>query len=340
MSPHTTPATDEKLVAISMSFDRDNLLARGLGLEHLKELLIRLARPLLREEVSLGYGGHWQEAEDNFTFELLRLVSAEKAVEAERKTVGLESPKVGRLINHSAWPDYQKITPAIEAEWINACRIVRVTPEMARFTESLPTSCSQNMAERKALLRKAVCLSSMRKFAQNGITLEIPDSRQTEIIPPISARIVLGGRIAGYSGFVPGIVEEVLLSLEAGKPLFLLGGFGGAAEVLAKALLAKFGAPMPVELGETWQRRHTPALTNLTDAFRNVPIPSGVRNTAELLATTRAVVENARSDLPAALNCGLNEADTRRLLATSDMREAITLVRKGLLALRLLRETP
>jgi hypothetical protein len=37
--------TSGPLVAISVSFERDNLLARGLGLDHLKELLVRLTRP-------------------------------------------------------------------------------------------------------------------------------------------------------------------------------------------------------------------------------------------------------------------------------------------------------
>ena len=41
------------------------------------------------------------------------------------------------------------------------------------------------------------------------------------------ARIVLGGRVAGYKGRMPGIAEEALLSLQAQQPVFLLGGFGG-----------------------------------------------------------------------------------------------------------------
>jgi hypothetical protein len=36
----------KKAIAFSISYERTNLLARGLGLEHLQELLLRLARPL------------------------------------------------------------------------------------------------------------------------------------------------------------------------------------------------------------------------------------------------------------------------------------------------------
>ena len=37
----------------------------------------------------------------------------------------------------------------------------------------------------------------------------------------IRARIVLGGRVEGYRGAMPGIAEEACLSLEAGQPVFL-----------------------------------------------------------------------------------------------------------------------
>ncbi len=42
------------------------------------------------------------------------------------------------------------------------------------------------------------------------------------------ARIVIGGKRAGFLGAMPGILEEILFSLENRKPLYLAGGFGGA----------------------------------------------------------------------------------------------------------------
>ncbi|QJR20226.1 hypothetical protein [Pelagibacterium halotolerans] len=44
-----------------------------------------------------------------------------------------------------------------------------------------------------------------------------------------SARIVIGGKRAGFQGVMPGIFEEVLFALERRQPLYLAGGFGGAA---------------------------------------------------------------------------------------------------------------
>ena len=52
----------------------------------------------------------------------------------------------------------------------------------------------------------------------------------------IRARIVLGGRVVGYRGAMPGIAEETSLSLERGQSVFLLGGFGGCARDIAETL--------------------------------------------------------------------------------------------------------
>lgn len=43
------------------------------------------------------------------------------------------------------------------------------------------------------------------------------------------ARVVLGGKRTGYEGRMPGVIEETILSLRARRPIFIAGGFGGAA---------------------------------------------------------------------------------------------------------------
>ena len=59
---------------------------------------------------------------------------------------------------------------------------------------------------------------------------------RTAMLKETDARIVLGGRVDGYKGAMPGIAEEALLSLQAGQPLFLIGGFGGCSRDLAETL--------------------------------------------------------------------------------------------------------
>src|SRR5262249_40153867 len=50
------------------------------------------------------------------------------------------------------------------------------------------------------------------------------------------ARIVLGGRVDGFKGRMPGVAEEALAALRVGEPLFVVGGFGGCARVIAEDL--------------------------------------------------------------------------------------------------------
>lgn len=44
------------------------------------------------------------------------------------------------------------------------------------------------------------------------------------------ARIILGGKLKGYTGFAPGILEEAALALAARKPVLISSGLGGAAK--------------------------------------------------------------------------------------------------------------
>jgi hypothetical protein len=54
----------------------------------------------------------------------------------------------------------------------------------------------------------------------------------------IDARVVVCGRGIGSSGAVPGILEEVMVALRGGTPLFVVGGFGGIAVPIIEALTA------------------------------------------------------------------------------------------------------
>ena len=55
----------------------------------------------------------------------------------------------------------------------------------------------------------------------------------TDLLAP-GCRICLGGKTKGYEGVEPGVMEEARLALEYNKPLYLLGGFGGATRVFGE----------------------------------------------------------------------------------------------------------
>jgi hypothetical protein len=50
------------------------------------------------------------------------------------------------------------------------------------------------------------------------------------------ARFCIGGRTEGSAGRYPGVIEEALLAIQEGKPLFLAGCLGGAAQQVITAI--------------------------------------------------------------------------------------------------------
>jgi hypothetical protein len=309
-----------------------------MGLEHLRELLIRLARPILRQGASLAYGGHWKETEDNFTYDLLRLISAEQE---DNSAGGAETDlQIGILYNHSAWPHYLDISRTIEARWVNACRIVRVTQQMAGFADKdIATDVDFQNKTPRAIFNAAVTLSAMRHLMMRGTSINIPGVSAPEIIPPVIARILLGGRLDGFSGFLPGLFEETLVTLESERPVYILGGFGGAAETLASVVLTS-GSERPKELTASWLTGHNPALDALRKIAGNHSMPAMIKSTESSLDTLFGFLNDARANPSRVLSTGLSDEDTRELMRTRNVTTAVNLVRKGLVETKKLPPLP
>jgi hypothetical protein len=326
----------DKVIALSMAYERDNLLRRGLGFEHLRELALRLGRFILRQGGNLAYGGSWTVAENNLLTELLDLVRAEQ----EDNSIGGPDSRrpIGKLFNHAAWPDYLDVTPAIEARWIASCRIVRIDQRRAGLPASavLADTKAKTPSPRLAFNR-AVTLSAMRRLMMQDMELPITEA-QPERIPAAVARILLGGKLATYSGFMPGIFEEALMTFENQKPLYLLGGFGGAAAVLADAILSK-GA-LPPELSINWHRANNANFAALEKSARTLSRPRGIPKPESAYKSLCGFVVKARKNLAGTLRTGLGTEETRQLLQTRSVATAVRLVRVGLSKTRKLSVLP
>jgi hypothetical protein len=317
-------------VAFSISDEREELLKRGLGLEHLTELAIRLARPIILDGRSVAYAGGWRPSEDNFTYVFLRLISAEQddtadTIEAPEESSS-EPRQIAPLINHLAWPHYLEVSPRVEAEWINSCRIVRVRQEDAGLSDLCPDAEAPFESDR-AVLNAAVTLSEMRRRQTMGMEIPGVGDQRPEHLPMLAARIVIGGRITGSSAFGPGAFEESLLALENNIPLYVLGGFGGAAGILVEAFLSPGTAAQAFDAERI--QRETPGLARRNAVALRSPLPSQVRTTPALMAALLGRVA-ASSSLAATFNTGLEEAETRDLMTTTDIDTAVRLVMKGL----------
>lgn len=123
------------------------------------------------------------------------------------------------------------------------------------------------------------------------------------------ARIIVGGKLRGFKGSMPGVIEEALTSVQARRPLFVAGGFGGAAAAVGRRVAA--------------------------DAFGWLPegLPEGGDDLSVLGALE--VLESAHEGSGHALvNGGLDEEERRLLFASHRPGEIASLAVLGLARLR------
>jgi hypothetical protein len=144
------------------------------------------------------------------------------------------------------------------------------------------------------------------------------------------ARIILGGRLKGYAGRYPGIAEEALETIISGAPLYIVGGFGGAARAVYDAIV------------------HPNSGTALAKAWNERCKDKDVREThAAYDQLARDLNLDLRVDLHAMLHCFqnlgpdqlakrnmLSLGENERLASSQDIHEIIALLVKGLSQLR------
>jgi hypothetical protein len=235
----------------------EELTLRGLEEENIQEATIECARYLLAHGIRLAYGGNLQSK--GFTEQLANLVKR------HNRAGGIP---YHRLDHYLSWHAHQR-QPEDSEDWAQSVQTIRVP---------LPADLQRKGAEPRPpfdAYTRARCMTTMREHMNRAIR----------------ARVVLGGKLVGYSGRWPGIVEEAYLLLTAKKPLFLVGGFGGAAGWLARVVLGETRKVPPApkafreelaDLGSQYARHGRTGLdgTDLTEAlafFRKIS-PRDFRN--------------------------------------------------------------
>ena len=210
-STHTGTAP---AVGVSVSESPD-LRALGLSDGHLRDAMAEIALHLLASGRSLAYGGDLRQ--HGFTELLAELVGRYGDHPRHHGTIV--------ITDYLAWPVHIRMTSnelaTLSAEHEPAARLVFLSLDGTRLA-----------LEQRLKLRVH---DPHEDEWTKGLT-----AMRTTMRGDIQARIVLGGRVEGYKGAMPGIAEETSLSLEEGQPVFLLGGFGGCARDIAETLgLAK-----------------------------------------------------------------------------------------------------
>lgn len=282
----TSPARSGPVVGVSISDPpADELIELGLSPLHLRHTFIEVVRHILATGWSVAYGG--DQRRPGFTDALFDLV---------RTYEHRDLPGPERVTNFLAWPIWVGRRPEDDAELANVATLVKC-PAPAGALEKLPPISERTASE---LFQGSLALTLMRK----------------QMTAAIDTRLVLGGRIAGQVGLVPGVVEEAMLAIDAGLPLYVAGGFGGSGRVIAAAL----EGTAPPELTIDFQLAHTTRYGDLL----------GAAGAQGVTSDFDAIVSRLASIGMAGLQNGLDDEDNRQLARTDDTEEVVTLVLRGL----------
>lgn len=260
----------------------------GQDSSHLKKLSQSVAKYLLCRGARLVYGGDIRQ--NGFTGYLLE----EARILNERL-----KDHTSRIIDYLAWPIYCADQTALtlwEADHIQLAEMIRVAPDAVGpeidRTQYLPDDSPRNRYIR------GKCLTAMRGAMLDGCDI----------------RICAGGRKTGYKGCMPGILEETALAVRKGKPLYLLGGFGGVTQSICRLL--EYG-DIDECLRADWQAEQNLQYAELLAEYRAH---------GETVDYEQAVIDLRDADL----KNRLTDEENRLLFHTCYESEAIRLILKGL----------
>jgi hypothetical protein len=141
-----------------------------------------------------------------------------------------------------------------------------------------------------------------------------------ELTQRSDGRICIGGRMSGYQGRFPGVVEEAAMSVASRKPLYLVGLLGGATARLISTIC---GRGTPGDLIGKREVAHLQEACELTNVREQL-----LRHRQYRVDRLFAQLRRLGVDGLAAAN-GLTPSQNRKLFSTESLDEALSLVLAG-----------
>jgi hypothetical protein len=299
-------------LGISVSLG-DEFEERALGLSpllHLEDATRVVARQAIAAGATLVYGGALAMkpgAPGQFTETLFEMIGA-------YNKAGFVSAEP--LVNYAAWPWSEEVDRPWLASRLERLK-VRACPRPADLadpdTQSGPGKLGRLAQMPQGRYVLARCLSDMRK----------------QLVANTDARVVLGGKPHSFMGIMPGVIEEALLTIRARKPLYVMGGFGGGAGLIAKTIRGE----NPQGLSLAFQQAKSPAyaeLLKLYDQERTAHTGLGLP-AIDYTAIAREFADYGMAGVSSAN--GLSIQENAEMFLTGNIDSALFLLTKGLSAI-------
>ena len=222
-----------RAIAISASESTD-IKECGMDELHQDACLVDLSRYLLIKGATLAYGGHLgPEGYTQMLFELVRTHNNLEGVQPFE-----------RVVNYRGWP-----LPRLSVQELAPLNRVSKTVERPRPAD-VDEKLDADFVEKPKFFPAD---SPERRFAWARGMTEMRAFQADKAQSGVAARIVIGGTFGPtwkinedgtrkeqwYSGRIPGVLEEIVLSVQAGQPVFLIGAFGGVARLVIDLIHGK-----------------------------------------------------------------------------------------------------
>jgi len=195
-----------KSIAISVS-ENEDLEKLGFTVQHLNDITIEIARYIIANDGKALYGGDLRQ--NGFTYLFSELSNQYKRMNDD----------TSRFVNYFVFPNTKQLTRDARIHFLSKnIEINEVEdPESLTIDYNIRYDPKTNIEHRYIY---SECFKEMR----------------IQMAKDCKARVLVGGKITNYLGYLPGVIEEALCTLKENKPIFLVGGFGGATEKLIRLI--------------------------------------------------------------------------------------------------------
>ena len=171
-------------------------------------------------------------------------------------------------------------------------------------------------------------LSHARELMATGFDCPVPGNLSRKVKP--AAIIFIGGKVTEFSGCLPGIMEEFLNGVKNERPIYLLGGFGGAAQILANAVYGVSKSRPPYF--STAHYRKDKDYDEMLKHYEELKSPASEHPQQKLDWLWNALVAARIKGFSRICRNGLSESDNKKLAQTTDTMDAVHLIWKGIAA--------
>lgn len=191
-------------VGVSVS-DSADLARLGLNERHADLAVGEIARAILLAGGTIAYGGRLRPS--GFTQQLMN----------EVRRFGTSRPSLRLFV---AFPEHMSMSRE---------ELDEIDRQLGTWGSLTTLDADGEPSDWRDLPQSEEALpDEQRAAAYSGLRRHMADN--------IDSRILVGGKLRGFLGAMPGVVEEAILAIERRQPIYLAGGFGGATAAVARRL--------------------------------------------------------------------------------------------------------